>query len=570
MLLLLLFAFISGCLTIIAPCIWPLLPIVLSAGATRQKSKAWGITLGVMLSFGLLTLFLAYIVKTIPFNTNILRYIAALIIAFFGLTLIIPALNTFVEGNISLFTSRFASKKNQKSSGFLSGFIIGLSLGIVWSPCAGPILATIATLAATREVNVDIVWVTLFYVLGNGVPLFLLANAGAKIIEGSKAINKFLRPIQVVFGTVIIIVAIAIATNYVTYLESQLLTFVPSYSDLINNIEGNSAISGQLQEIKSVKSSGSLPIMSKAPDFVGITHWLNTTKPLHISDLKGKVVLVDFWTYTCINCIRTLPHVTAWYNTYKKDGFVVIGVHTPEFQFEHDTSNVEQAMQQYGINYPVAQDNNYATWNNYNNEYWPAEYLIDQNGYIRKTDFGEGGYSDMEQAIRELLQSNGVKMVQKQTNVSDQTPTQSITPETYLGFNRGADIVQDETIAPGLQSFTSTTTPGINEFRYNGEIDVEGDYIIPQSGSSLQLNFYATNVYLVISPIKPTPTSIQVEIDGNQISNSIAGSDVNNGYITLNTSHLYRLVNLHGNYQQHTLQLNFSDNGNQVYVFTFG
>lgn len=179
-----------------------------------------------------------------------------------------------------------------------------------------------------------------------------------------------------------------------------------------------------------------LPYLGSAPDFVDITHWLNTDKPLTMKDLRGKVVLVDFWTYTCINCIRTLPHVTAWYDKYHNKGFTVIGVHTPEFEFEKNTGNVQDAIKRYNIHYPVAQDNNYSTWNNYNNQYWPAEYLIDANGNIRHTHFGEGEYNQTEQYIQDLLDEAGKTVTASVTQLPDQTPQGLISPETYVGTGR--------------------------------------------------------------------------------------------------------------------------------------
>jgi len=412
--LLLGFAFLSGLVTILAPCIWPLLPIILSAsiGSSGHK-KPLGISLGIILSFAVFTLVISSLVRFFHFDPNILRLVAVIVIAFLGITMIIPRLSEITEVLVSKFAGIFG-QSSQKGSGFKSGFITGLSLGIVWSPCAGPILAAIAALAATGKVTGDVVLITVAYVIGVGIPLFIFAYGGQAVFTKTRFISPHLGTIQKIFGVIMLLTALAIYTNYDKYIQTQLLNAFPQFSSTLNSFENNSAIKNQLDVLKG-QSSTTAPSTNDlfnantpAPDLVGITKWLNTSaslsastdKPLLIKDLKGKVVLVDFWTYTCINCIRTLPHVTSWYDKYKDKGFVVIGVHTPEFEFEKDTNNVLAAIKQYSIHYPVAQDNNYATWNNYSNQYWPAEYLVDANGNIRRVHFGEGEYDKTEQAIQ--------------------------------------------------------------------------------------------------------------------------------------------------------------------------
>ncbi len=227
-----------------------------------------------------------------------------------------------------------------------------------------------------------------------------------------------------------LLTALTIYTNYDQYLQLKILDKFPILNVANNAFGSNQDLQKQLNVLKGQKN------METAPDFVGVTKWLNTDKPLSSKDLKGKVVLVDFWTYTCINCIRTLPHVTAWYDKYKDQGLVVVGVHTPEFEFEKETDNVLSAIKKYNIHYPVAQDNNYATWNNYSNQYWPAEYLIDVNGQVRRTHFGEGEYEQTEQAIQELLKEAGKKVSASLVNMPDQTPNSQLSPETYVGSKR--------------------------------------------------------------------------------------------------------------------------------------
>ncbi len=369
MVILLLFAFLAGLATILAPCIWPLLPIILSSSTTSGHRKPLGITLGIIVSFSIFTLSVSYLVMLFHFDPNILRIIAAVTIAFLGLTMIIPSLLIRYELLITKLSSFIGGRPIANHHGFFGGFITGLSLGIIWSPCAGPILATIATLAATQSVNLEAVFVTIAFSIGVGVPLFFFSLVGVWLFKKSQFVSKYTEHLQKLFGVVMILTALAIYTNYDIVIQTKLLNAFPSFSALQNKLENNKSVQQQLDILKGKKTSTPMPNLGAAPEFVGITNWLNTTKPLTMSELRGKVVLVDFWTYTCINCIRTLPYVTSWYDKYKDKGFVVIGVHTPEFAFEKEAVNVENAIRMYGIHYPVAQDNNYATWNAYNNQY---------------------------------------------------------------------------------------------------------------------------------------------------------------------------------------------------------
>ncbi len=580
MIILFFFAFISGFVTIFAPCIWPILPIVLSS-STGGHRKPLGITLGIMLSFALLTLFLSYFVKLIPFDTNYLRIFAAIIIALLGLTLIIPKFSIILEGFVSRFAGRFGSSNQTSKTGFFSGFITGLSLGVVWTPCAGPILATIATLAATQSVNLATVLVTFFYVIGVGIPLFIFSEFGNRIFGKSKLLSKYTITLQRVFGIIILLTALLILTGYDTVLETKLLKYFPSYSNALNSFESNTAVKKQLNSLKNTSALNKSQDFNnspfntdyQAPDFVGITKWLNTNKPLSIKDLKGKVVLVDFWTYTCINCIRTLPHVTSWYQKYKDKGFVVIGVHTPEFQFEHETDNIENAIKMYNIHYPVAQDNNYATWTNYNNEYWPAEYLIDVNGNVRRTHFGEGKYDQTEMAIQQLLKQSGENVSQKLDNMPDQTPKVQLSPETYLGSKRMQYYYPSLALSNGEQNFTLSDNLNINSFSFGGNWNITNETAIAGKTAVLNYNFIAGKVYIILRPGAAAKTGggkVKVYLDGRVIDNSVSGADDNNGIITVNSDRLYSLVDLHGKVGQHVIKLQFETPGIEAYTFTFG
>ena len=229
-----------------------------------------------------------------------------------------------------------------------------------------------------------------------------------------RTVNKYTGLIQQGFGLIMIVTAILIYTNYAQVIQARVLDLFPGYSRFLGQFENNSRLQKELDNLAGRKAQtiaeDAQKLLSEggpAPEFAGIAQWLNAPAPLSLQALRGKVVLVDFWTYSCINCVRTLPHLTAWYERYKNDGLVIVGVHTPEFAFERETQNVQNAIKQFNITYPVAQDNDYQTWKNYQNHYWPAEYLIDAKGHIRRTHFGEGGYDHMEEAIRALLKENG-------------------------------------------------------------------------------------------------------------------------------------------------------------------
>lgn len=580
MFLLFFFSFLAGLVTILAPCIWPVLPIILATTASHKgHARPLGITLGIMVSFFILTLFLASIIKLFHFDPNFLRIFAVIVIAFLGVCLLIPAISSYLEAQVSKLSTYFPLTKRQTQSGFLPGFLIGLSLGIIWTPCAGPILATIATLAATGQVSLEVIVITALYVIGVGIPLFLFASFGQKLFAKTKGLGKYTERIQQFFGILMLLIAAAIYTNYDLVLQNALLIKFPFLNTALNGFETNSTVTKELNFLKGrqtiqVNATSLFNTDTPAPDFVGITNWLNLQpgqKPPTIANLRGKVVLVDFWTYTCINCIRTLPFVTSWYDKYSKYGFVVIGVHTPEFAFEHETSNVTAAIKMDGITYPVAQDNNYATWNNYNNEYWPAEYLIDAKGNIRRVDFGEGAYTQMEEAIQTLLAQNGKKVIMSLDTIADQTPTTQISPETYLGSARMQYFYPDGTLPNGTQNFTLSQNIPQNAFSFGGSWTITNESAIANTNAALSYHFVANKVYMILNPGNQKGMSqVKVLLDGKPISNSVAGQDDQSGIVMVTSDKLYNIVNLHGKLEDHTVTLQFLTPGIQAFTFTFG
>ncbi len=560
MLLLYTFAFLSGLVTILAPCIWPLLPIILSSSiAGSGHRRPLGITLGIMLSFSVATLTISSLVRVFNFDPNSLRLFAVVVIGLLGLAMMIPKFGIYLEVAVSRLTSRFGGQRQNANGGqFSAGFVTGLSLGLVWAPCAGPIFASIAALTATGKVTSSVILLTLAYVLGLGIPLFIFAYGGQRIFTASRKLNKYTGRIQQVFGLVMILTALAIYTNYDKVLQVKLLNAFPGFSTQLNRFESNDAVTDQLKKlkgqdgVKTIDTAGLFNANQAAPQLSLDNNWLNPATPLTLESLKGKVVLIDFWTYTCINCVRTLPHVTAWYDKYKDNGLVVLGIHTPEFEFEKKTSNVEAAIKQFNIHYPVAQDNNYSTWNNFENQYWPAEYLIDKEGNIRRVHFGEGGYDEMEQAIRTLL---GLEGVVSSSGDSESMP-RSATPEIYFGLSRLQYLSSPERADLGVRSFTYPATVPSNTFALEGKWNLTDERAMSVGPAKIKLNFSASNVYMVAK--SAAPVKLRIIVDGTF-----------DREITVSADNLYTLFESK-EYKNRLLEIEIEGAGLEAFTFTFG
>jgi thiol-disulfide isomerase/thioredoxin len=461
----------------------------------------------------------------------------------------------------------------QKREGFWGGVVLGVSLGLIWTPCVGPILASVLTLAATSQITSQLILITLAFALGTAVPMLAIAYGGKHVLNTLPVLRSRLEIIQKIFGILIIATALLILFNIDRKFQTYILTVFPSYGEGLTKFENNEVV---LREIDALKKQEPVELFkddgqpAPNPEFEGASKWVNS-EPLSLTkELKGKVVLVDFWTYTCINCIRTFPHVTSWYENYKDDGFVVVGVHTPEFEFERDTQNVLQAMKEYGIEYPVVQDNDYFIWQTYNNRYWPAHYLIDRKGNIRYTHFGEGSYDETEHMIRTLLAEGG-EVTSEEVELGDQALAESRTPESYLGYNRidrlssTREIVED---APALYSLPPSLP--LHHLAFGGTWNVGEENAESSKGASLQLNFEGKDVFLVMRPAKEGEAAmVEILLDGKKIPVQLSGSDVENGRVTVDKDRLYKLIKLPRT-EEHILLLKFIDKPVQVFAFTFG
>ena len=535
------FAFIAGFVTILSPCILPILPIVLSGGISNDKSKPLGIVLGFILSFTFFTLFLSSLVKLTGISPDFLRALSVVIIFGLGLSLLIPRFQIFLERIFSKLSNSVGRSKTR--SGFFGGILLGLSLGLIWTPCVGPIIASVITLAASSTVTSASVIITIAYSLGTAIPMLLITYGGRALLQKNLWLVKNTVNIQKIFGVLMMITAIGIFFNVDRSFQAYILEVFPQYGTNLTKIEDNKIVRKELQQLK---DSPIIMNISQAPDFIPNGTWLNSD-PLTMSELKGKVVLVDFWTYTCINCIRTLPYITAWHDLYKDKGLVIIGIHTPEFEFEKKKENVVNAMKQYGISYPVLMDNEYENWNAFNNRYWPAKYLIDAKGQIRYTHFGEGEYIETEKMIQELLKEAGnQKLNPIQTVEKADDLLLRRTPETYLGSDRTerrSDTVEDLS----------------KDFYYlKGKWQTSNEYAVSSVGSSLTLNFSGKEVNLVMSPAQK----------GNKIR--IYLNDKLIDTIILDTERLYNLVKLPEYTGSSILKIEFLDDGIKCFAFTFG
>lgn len=577
MLLLVLFAFIAGIVTILSPCILPILPIVLSGSIGGGKRRPLGVITGFIASFTLFTLFLSTIIRLTGISADALRLFSVLVIAGFGISLIIPQFQQVIERLFSRLAG-LAPKSSSNNSGFLGGVLIGLSLGLVWTPCVGPILASIISLSFTGTVTSTAFLITLAYSLGTALPMLAITYGGRQLLQNHPWLLKNTGKIQKVFGLVMIVTALAILFNFDRKFQAYILEKFPNYGIGLTKFEDNVSVQSELKKLQPttpLKDKIGKPLsdmleqsdIGKAPELIVGGIWMNSY-PLTLKDLRGKVVLVDFWTYTCINCIRTLPYLKSWHQKYKDKGLVIIGVHTPEFEFEKNPDNVEKAIKDFGIEYPVMQDNDYATWNAYNNRYWPAEYFIDKTGKIRRTHFGEGDYDESELFLQKLLEEKGESI---DIPISNPTYTiQARTPETYLGYKRLEYLSSPEKINVNQKAqFTAPAALPNNQFALSGFWTIGDEYAMPEKGSALIIDFEAKDVFLVMRPKENQEGKIKVYLEENIVSEDSRGVDVVDGIVTVDTDRLYSLVKF-TNSSRHILRLEFLDNNLELYAFTFG
>ncbi|MGA2545640.1 MAG: cytochrome c biogenesis protein DipZ [Rectinemataceae bacterium] len=600
MVVLLAFAFISGVITILSPCILPVLPIVLAGGSTGGKARPFGVISGFVVSFSFFTLALSAIVQALGVPADAMRYIAIGLIVLFGVVMLVPRLR---EG-FDIAVSRIASRSGKGSAGrpakprigFWSGIPVGLSLGLIWTPCVGPIMASVISLALTQKVDGGTIFVTLAYTVGTAIPMLAVMIGGRALIAKAPALSRNVGTIQRVFGAVMILMGVALAFQWDRQIQTAILRTFPSYGAGLTAVENLSPVKSALKaravgaHQKTVVAENA--VFSGAPDggpetamfgdygtaprFVATGNWFNTgaatppggipapSTPLDLAALRGKVVLVDFWTYSCINCIRTIPYLKSWYDSYKGKGLVIVGVHSPEFAFEKVSANVARAMRDLGVNWPVVQDNDYAQWRAYGNNYWPAHYFIDAKGRIRYWHFGEGGYAETEAVIKKLLAEAGASV--DETLVSaPPVRLAAITPETYLGYERGKGFATAVKPEPDKAiAYRPSRVPASGEWNLKGTWTIAGQYVVPGAAGTLWLGFDAKDVYLVAAPAGDSG-SIAAFVDGSPAADT---KDLRGGMLRPDASRLYHIVALREG-GPHVLKLEVKGSV-RLFSFTFG
>jgi cytochrome c biogenesis protein CcdA/thiol-disulfide isomerase/thioredoxin len=580
MALLMAFAFVAGAGTALSPCVLPILPAVLSVGVTGGRRRPLGIVTGLALSFTFATVALVYVIDALGLPDDIARTLAIVVLAAFGVSLLVPPIGDRLEAWLTRIAPRPARTSGE---GFGSGMVLGASLGLVYAPCAGPILAGVITVSAAQDFTAGRLAVALAYALGSALVLYAVLLGGRRLTDRLAPIRG---QIQVAMGAVMVMVAALMAADVDTRFQTAIADDLPGF--LVNptggieegaNLASVSGHGGAEEAGAAELDQGlDLPRLGAAPHFTSTQSWFNTDggEALSMEGLRGRVVLIDFWTYTCINCIRTLPYVTAWDREYRDDGLTIVGVHTPEFAFEKDAGNVADAIEQNGIDYPVVQDNDFGTWTAFGNQYWPAKYLIDAEGQVRYVHFGEGEYETTERAIRALLDEAGDEELGGAARARAETASPGVTtPETYLGALRARGWVNlpsptsQEQLARivGPRSFGSAPTPPPDGFSYGGRWRIGPEAATAGRGAEIEAEFGAEKVFLVLgSP--GSSRRVQVLLDGRPIPDRLAVEDVRDGAVTVSAQDLYRLVDL-PRAGRHRLSLRFAP-GISGYAFTFG
>jgi cytochrome c biogenesis protein CcdA/thiol-disulfide isomerase/thioredoxin len=598
MLILLGFAFIAGAGTAITPCVLPVLPALLSASAAGGRRRPLGIVLGLTVTFTVAIVALAQFVRGVGLAAGAARTLAIVVLLGFGVVLLVPELAARVQAPLSRL-ARFGPRT--RGSGFWSGLTVGAALGFVCAPCAGPILAAVISVSAsTTGPTARVAAVALAYALGLSAVMLVYALGGRAVLD---RIRRHARgyAVERTLGVVLLATGVAMAANLDVRFEEALArdTSLPAILvDPTRSLENSSAVQGRLAALRAPSRfaqrqrsrasvtpvaervgvaipgvrTPALARLGAAPPFTDNQQWFNTPggRPLTLAGLRGHVVLVDFWTYTCINCIRTLPFVEGLYARYHRYGLEVVGVETPEFTFEQVASNVRQAIASDGIRYPVVQDNRYGTWNAYQNQYWPAEYFIDASGQVRHTQFGEGNYKADEAAVRELLYEAGAHHLPPPMTAHAIMASANLqTAETYLEPGRPQLTRFAQPIQLGRHFYPGVLDPILNEFGLHGTWNAGAQSVTPLSrGASITGRFQAAHVYLVMTSAGNVPRRARVLIDGRPIPRAEQGADVHGGLVTVRAQRLYSLVSMPRDAQQ-TLTIQIPP-GISAYDFTFG
>jgi cytochrome c biogenesis protein CcdA/thiol-disulfide isomerase/thioredoxin len=565
--LLILFGFVAGAATALSPCVLPVLPVALGAGVTGGRLRPLGVVTGLVLSFTFATVVLVYLLAALGLPDDLFRTLAIAVLAAAGVALIVPRAASRVEASLSRLARR--PVRAGGGDGFGSGVALGASLGLVYAPCAGPILAGVITVSASQSFGAGRLAVALAYSLGTAVVLYGLMLGGRRL---SAPLARRSGSFQRAIGVVMVGVACVMAAELDIRFQNEIADSLPAFAvnptreleeaggtrERLAELRGGG---GPIAEASTPASDGRLEVLGRAPEIQGTQRWFNTPgqRPLSLAGLRGRVVLIDFWTYSCINCIRTLPALKSWDRRYRRDGLTIVGLHAPEFPFERDAENVRGAVERNALRYPVAQDNDFATWNAYGNQYWPAKYLIDARGRVRYAHFGEGAYEETERAIRLLLAEAGREQLAKPASARVDTGLAGATPESYLGYER-AERFLNGVPTRGTTRFrlAAGATQGLplHHLAYEGEWRVGTSSATAVDDARLHLRFFARRVFLVLGS-RAGPANVRIAVDGQQRRT-----------LRVTSHRLYEITGLREP-GEHLLTLAF-ERGTEAYAFTFG
>ncbi|KRE86703.1 cytochrome C biogenesis protein [Rhodanobacter sp. Soil772] len=572
--LVLILAYLGGVLTILSPCILPVLPFVFARSDRPFMRNGFPMLLGMAITFAVVATLAALGGGWAVHANQYGRYVAMLVLAFLGLTLLSTRLAEWITRPFVALGNRLSQRSAGDGDSVWGAAGLGVATGLLWAPCAGPILGLLLTGAALNGASVQTTLLLLTYAAGAATSLGLALLIGGKVFALMKRSLGAGEWVRRALGALVLCGVAAIALG----LDTGLLTRVSLASTggieqkLINAVRPAPAPQPVL------KAGEPLPVEGTLPSLAGATQWLNSP-PLTTESLRGKVVLVDFWTYSCINCIRALPYVRGWADKYKDHGLVVIGVHAPEFAFEKDPANVAKAIKDLGVDYPVALDNDYAIWKGFNNEYWPAHYFIDAQGQIRHHHFGEGEYRESEDVIRQLLADAGQKnlpggYVSDDHNgieaAASNDPTRS--PETYVGYARAMNFVGGRVARDDAHDYHAPASLAADQWSLDGRWTVRDENAqLEQAGGAIVYRFRGRDLHLVLGPAADgKPIRYRVSIDGKP-PGADHGMDTDaDGRGTVTTQRLYQLVRQAHGSGERLFEIEFLDPGVQAYAFTFG
>ena len=611
---LILLAYLGGVLTIVSPCILPVLPFVFSRTGAPFARSGLPLLAGMALSFTAVASLAAVGGGWAVAANQYGRWVALVLVALFALALLWPGLAGRLARPLVAAGDRLSQRAQADGGAVRPGgsFVLGIATGLLWAPCAGPILGLILAGAALQGASTTSTLMLLAYAAGAATSMAAALLLGGRVLGALRRSLGTVEWLRRGLGGAMLVAVLAIALGLDTGLlarvslastggiEQSLVDRLAGRRDEAMAMRGGPSMMMQGQTTTPPADAGpammaagnamrmagpaaagvaSLPDEGRAPPLDGATQWLNSA-PLTAAQLRGKVVLVDFWTYSCINCLRALPYVKAWEQKYRDQGLVVVGVHAPEFAFERDVGNVTRAMKDLGIAYPVAVDNQYAIWRAFRNQYWPAHYLIDARGQLRYHHFGEGSYASTERAIQQLLQETGAARVAPGLIEVDAHGIQQAadlgamrSPETYVGYERSENFASmPKTVRDQAETYSAPARPGLNEWGLEGRWVVGAERAtLAGAAGRLVYRFQARDLHLVLGPGPDgRPVRFRVRIDGQPPGSSHGVDVAQDGTGQVTEQRLYQLIRQPGDIAQRTFSIEFLDPGVSAYAFTFG